>query len=220
MGLIDWLSGRSEIPRRVFVIAGREHATPKRYGYWCVKSALDTAVVLVKALTARGLSREDNVFARIEQGPRPLQLLLVAVLVAAYYVYAASVLRVPRDVLDDVMTGITDGINSLTDGTNGKIDRGLASAVLDQVQTYIRTLHQELVEMPLEDPNVVNLDLGPTANAATQMLSTVYGTREGARMVPIELSTTDELMLQMGIKDAALGLMHDLKTKLQVTFAP
>ena len=210
MGLLDFLGGKN--PKRGFVFGHeRQYVDPKEYGYHSVQFALKEATAAYTSLDGtKALSSEIR--GRFKAYVRPIHMIFMCIGAATYFAYASYVLRVPQDVLDEVIDGLKLGLSDLTD-QNGRLESTVVNHLLSTIDMFAKVILVELSSPRDHQPGVFRPNAGPTATAALTLVARYYG--EGK---PLEISATDGLVLQHIFADGWVTLMRLLKDEMRLEY--
>lgn len=185
---------RSSNTHHVFRFADGEALSPHLYGIKSIKFSLEGSEKAIEEIIG---SKESKVQQEISAKRGPVQLHLLALQAAVFYVCADQLSSSKRDVLTDVAGGIAEGFTAVM-GEYG-------SAIYDLFQDYAYSLAKELKENGNDNPNP--FDMGATANLVANNISGQCDINKLLADNQLEKLRIEEIASRSGIKLLVMRLL-------------
>lgn len=190
----DIVTSKSSANHRIFCFANGETLTPQEYGINAIKLSLEGSENAIKEIVG---SNESRVQQEISAHRGPVQLHLIALQAAAFYVCANTLSSSNHDVLTDIAGGIADGFAAIMGEYH-------SDDLYDIYKDYGHLLAEEL-----EKNNFDNfMDMGVTANLVVKNLSGQCNIDKILADNPIEKIRIEEIVRRNGIGLLLMLLAH------------
>ena len=182
---------RKSVAKRTFTFAGQKDSfTPKQLAYWSVKWAVDSTTDSIKKMSEIPENASyETLQHRVAAAPMSAHYHLISYMVSSCYVYSAAILKVPKNVLDEMFIGYDDGISRLNI-KDAIISPYNAQAMLNMIRCYAQEIYAELKAPPL-DPTFLRLDAGSSASMVFKSIARAYDP-EGT----LDIQLFDEIFMQ------------------------
>ncbi|MBN8453179.1 hypothetical protein [Accumulibacter sp.] len=185
-----------------------EELTPRKLGQLASASSSQSAPDVVKTMVNREEHRSDSIFTRIKLMPRIAGFEIMALHIAAFYVYAQFFLKSPPSHMAEVYSGIRSDVETWL-----KASPGLVEHLDSALRAYGLALASELRSPPPDDIGF-NIDYGPTAKLAAQRVTNLYAEHPEFKGQKLDVEKVDAIVLQICIKTSLTSLLSILQQKL------
>lgn len=196
-----------------FSIADGESLSLCEYGVLSVRMGIEKSQEVVDEMieTAEILVQQSIVSSR-----GPVQLHIVALTVAMFYVCADRLSGSDKRVLTEVAQGIMYGFTAIFDGGNGNSSsQNNARSLYGLFQDYLQSLSDELNLIRYATTGSDELDFGPTASLVADNIAGQCGTRSSA-----VLSGLDRLRFERVIAKHGISFLVRMLLEKQIRYTP
>jgi hypothetical protein len=205
-----------------FFVFGEDQTklTPSQFGYfatrWSIDSASDTTKHIMSFLGNETTLYGKVLHHKINENLILLHSFLIPYHLSAYYVYCAAVLKVPKNILNEIFSGYQEGFSSFVyDGVSISIEE--VELLLDKVRFYSQKIHDHLMQElnePIYENNSHTLSFDSSSRLLLEEIFAAYEPHNKPN-----ISSVTQLSVERMISQSGIHHIYNLKDKIKMNFS-